>query len=81
MIDGLFSELPLFGSSVAPITIKGQVNVNTEYSIDHAGYLKWTLRLRDLKSDTEIHVSDHEGIRGALVQLRQYPSVVGTGDA
>ena len=72
------SELPLYGSSIAPLEIRGHLNCKTEYVLEHAGYMTYTLRIRDLRSDTEIHVSDHKTIRRALVQLKRYPSVVGT---
>ena len=65
----------LHGSSMAPLEIRGHVNVRTEHVIEHGGYLSFTLRLRDLKSNTEIHVSDHDNIRSALVQLQQYPKL------
>ena len=57
------------------LKVRAHVNVRTEYVIEHAGYMTYTLRLRDLRSDTEIHVSDHDCIRSVLKQLRQYPSV------
>ena len=74
--DLLISELPLYGSSLAPLTIEGKVSDLVGYIIEHAGYMTYTLRLWDLGEDRELHESEHENVRSALKPLQEQAKVL-----
>ena len=73
-----FDELPMSGSSVASMSVRGAIDVRREYRIDHDGYHTYRLRVFHTAPDddgTEVydcvsHDCVHPSLRAAVDTLR-----------